>query len=86
MIDHCLTCHGPFTRDFDQTWKRLCLPCWRRAKGAAPSPAAAATPSAPLEPSRIRQLLQLVHPDKHAGSALANEVTQWLLDLRRAAR
>lgn len=42
-----------------------------------------AAPAAPeLDKSRIRQLLQLCHPDRHAGSALAGEVTAWLLSLR----
>lgn len=85
MITRCQTCHGPFTREPDQTWKRLCLPCWIKSKQPrAVTPPAA--PSAPIAPDRVRQLLQLTHPDKHAGSALANEVTRWLLDLRRATR
>jgi hypothetical protein len=32
-----------------------------------------------------RQLLRLIHPDKHHGSAderLANDLTRWLLDQR----
>jgi len=41
---------------------------------------------APLDKARIRQLLQLVHPDKHAGSALAGEITAWLLSLRKDAK
>ncbi len=32
---------------------------------------------------RLRQLIQLCHPDKHNGSATANEVTQWLLTLKK---
>jgi hypothetical protein len=32
---------------------------------------------------RLRQLVQLCHPDKHAGSLLANDVTQWLNDVKR---
>ncbi len=35
---------------------------------------------------RIRQLLQLCHPDKHAGSPLSNDVTQWLNDVKREMR
>lgn len=46
--------------------------------------AARATPAAGMiDKARIRQILQLVHPDKHAGSALAGEVTAWLLSLRK---
>lgn len=39
-----------------------------------------------VDKTRVRQLLQLVHPDRHGGSALANEVTVWLLALRREAK
>lgn len=39
-----------------------------------------ATPVDPLRltTERVRQLRQLCHPDKHAGSALSLEVTRWL--------
>ena len=84
MIALCEDCGGRFPRALDEGWKRLCLPCWRKAKG---SPATASSAGADaLDAARIRQLLQLVHPDKHGGSSLANDVTQWLLSLRRAAR
>ncbi len=33
-------------------------------------------------PERMRQLLHLCHPDKHSGSKTANEITQWLLEMR----
>jgi hypothetical protein len=36
--------------------------------------------------SQILRLIQLCHPDKHSGSAAANEVTQWLLKLRKTAK
>lgn len=32
---------------------------------------------------RLRQLLQLCHPDKHGGSDLAQRVTQWLNQIKR---
>lgn len=32
--------------------------------------------------SRVRQLIQLCHPDRHGGSPTSVEVTQWLLGLR----
>ena len=35
-----------------------------------------------LDVHRLRQLLQLCHPDKHGGSLAANEVTAWLLQQR----
>jgi hypothetical protein len=37
-----------------------------------------------LDQARIRQLLQLAHPDKHNGSAAANDATRWLLEKRDA--
>lgn len=36
-----------------------------------------------LDAPRIRQLVQLCHPDKHNGSKTAMKITQWLLDVRR---
>lgn len=38
---------------------------------------------AAIDKTRLRQLLQLCHPDKHAGGELAGEVTVWLLELRK---
>ena len=39
-----------------------------------------ATPTDPLRltPDRVRELRQLCHPDRHAGSALAQRVSLWL--------
>jgi hypothetical protein len=31
---------------------------------------------------RLKQLIQLCHPDRHDSSALATEVSQWLIKLR----
>ena len=39
----------------------------------------------PLDKARVRQLLQLCHPDRHGGSDLAQRVTQWLNDVKRGA-
>ncbi len=39
-----------------------------------------------IDKARLRQLLQLAHPDKHAGSAMATEITAWLLSLRKDAK
>lgn len=38
---------------------------------------------APGLKDRLHDLIFLCHPDKHAGSHKATEVTAWLLDLRR---
>lgn len=37
----------------------------------------------PITGPRLRQLLQLCHPDKHANSATATDVTAWLNQIRR---
>jgi hypothetical protein len=34
----------------------------------------------------MKGLLMLVHPDKHDGSTLAKETTQWLLAMRAKAK
>jgi hypothetical protein len=35
-----------------------------------------------IPPERLKALIALAHPDKHQGSRLATETTQWLLSLR----
>lgn len=35
-----------------------------------------------LTQQRLRQLLQLVHPDRHDGSELSKDVFQWLQKIR----
>jgi hypothetical protein len=35
-----------------------------------------------MPPERLMALISLAHPDKHSGSRLATETTQWLLSLR----
>ncbi len=81
MIAHCVDCGGMFTREADATWKRLCLPCWRRTKAVA-DPLRTAPTVQELDRQRVRQLLQLCHPDRHGGSPLAQTITQWLLQLK----
>lgn len=57
---------------------------WQRGYAAGRAAAlemSEATP-APLDRARIRQLLQLCHPDRHDQSPLAGEVTTWLLSMR----
>ncbi|MDB6013122.1 MAG: hypothetical protein JWL65_5372 [Gammaproteobacteria bacterium] len=38
--------------------------------------------NSPIDASRLRQLLQLCHPDKHNNSKAATEVTAWLNGMR----
>ena len=35
-----------------------------------------------LTQRRLRQLLQIAHPDRHAGSELSKEIFQWLQEIR----
>ena len=42
-------------------------------------------PKIALDAMTIRQLLQVCHPDKNGGSALATEVTKKLLQMRAVA-
>lgn len=36
-----------------------------------------------LTQEQIRQLIRLTHPDRHGNSELSNEMTKWLLSLRK---
>jgi hypothetical protein len=36
-----------------------------------------------LNQDRLMQMIRLAHPDKHGNSELANDVTKWLLSLRK---
>lgn len=69
----------------DQPWKRVCLPCYLKAKKAEtftrpPPPPPSALPQ--IEPTMLRRLLQLCHPDRHGNSPASNEATRYLLALR----
>jgi hypothetical protein len=37
---------------------------------------------APIPPERLKALVALAHPDRHNGSKVATEITQWLLAQR----
>jgi hypothetical protein len=43
------------------------------------------TPTGPIPPERLRDLIVLCHPDKHGGVQRALATTRWLLSQRRAA-
>ena len=96
----CLTCGELFYRSDDEYWKTLCLDCWRSTKskthdgatcricyerGVAAGRTTAVQANVPtLDRTRIRELLQLAHPDKHGNSPLSARVTTWLLSQRAA--
>lgn len=94
----CSECQRLFERGESEVWKKRCLACWRRSKPSqkpvepdayaagyrAGFAARLVVPSeAPaIDKDRLRALIQLCHPDKHAGSELAGAVTAWLLSMR----
>jgi hypothetical protein len=88
----CIECRAFFWAE--EPWKVRCLPCWKRGKAADMAAALKHATSRVaelerrlarhnLDKVRVRQLLQLCHPDKHRGSPLATDVTRWLLGLNR---
>lgn len=87
----CVRCGSPFLRQRGETWKRQCAVCWQSQRAtdaflrgfeAGRAEALRDAPGA-IPPERLRALLQLVHPDRHGGSALATNTTAWLLTQRR---
>lgn len=53
--------------------------------GGAGSPSAPRLEEVVLRVSRdrLRQLIQLCHPDKHGNSSTSEDVTRWLLEARK---
>ncbi len=94
MYFDCQDCGAPFWRSPDERWKVRCLDCWKAAKtkekaqheGRATSKHSQADSTSSIDAQRLRQLLQLCHPDKHGGSELAERVTQWLNEIKRGVR
>lgn len=74
-----------FERGYAEGQAAVAQEWYRRgvAAGEASAIARAEAAPPPIDKARVRELLQLVHPDKHGGSELAQRVTQWLLDLRK---
>ena len=82
----CVECGEDFWREDDQAWRVRCVPCWLASKRSRPTKIDQSQAFHDLRAelgSNIKALLQLTHPDKHAGSRTATEVTQWLLSLRQ---
>lgn len=78
----CPGCGMTFYRD--QPWKTRCYSCWAESKRPQPTVQVIYQPD-PIRAElrdRLRALLMLAHPDKHAGSPLANSTTAWLLKVR----
>lgn len=91
MIKLCELCGEVFHPA--QTWKTLCLPCYKKTKSQdevaqlriencrlrsmLTNHAAGAIP-----PAVLHQLIRLAHPDRHGNSPAANDATAWLLAQR----
>ena len=97
MTARCLKCKQPFRRSPDEAWKTLCVRCWyagRASTGRKSSSAGSKSSTGPKLPpravdefsDRLREMIQLCHPDRHGGSELAGQVTQWLLRVRKELR
>ena len=76
----CPICEKSYFKD--QPWKRVCLTCYIENKKSTAPQTALATPQ--IEPSMLRRLIQLAHPDRHGNSEAANTATRYLLGLRGA--
>jgi len=91
-MDTCRTCGKLFD---GEGWKTVCRRCYINAMGEEDEVVEAERKEAELQrfvargrpaqmtSERLRQLLQLCHPDKHGNSVLSQEVTRWLLSLRK---
>lgn len=74
MEKTCAACKEIFIVSDDEAWKKTCFACWKRARQHR-------IDFVDEFYSKQRALLQLCHPDKHNGSKLAQQITQWLLSL-----
>ena len=58
-----------------------------KVRAAAKAASAASTPPGAgadeLSEDRLTQILLLCHPDRHANSTASNEVTRWIITLRK---
>ena len=96
----CTKCGYEFYADAD--WKRICIACWRASKNGAASSGneralvdhlrsenaalRAELGRAGMPNEMLDRMIRLCHPDRHGNSAASNEVTAWLLNLRRTKR
>jgi hypothetical protein len=64
----------------NEPWKKSCLTCYLKNKTGTVK-VALATPA--IEPSMVKRLLFLAHPDKHNGSEASQIATKYLLSLKK---
>ena len=93
---YCVRCHAWFDRAYEESWKTMCYPCWKKSKDSKPGsyksrhqyrPRPVYHSDAAVSDEVLREklpsLIRLCHPDKHGNSEAANEVTKWLLEVRK---
>ena len=87
MIRRCLQCFREFSPK--KSHFHTCPGCWtpdlaRPSNRAEQLERENVRLRAFVNPAFVRNLVQLGHPDRHGGSALATEVTSALLEIRGA--
>jgi len=94
LIKDCDDCGKPFVAD--ESWKRVCLICWKEASNYALTKGdkafgrmqdallEARNGGSNLTQDRIMALILLCHPDRHQNNERSNEITKWLLTMREA--
>lgn len=97
-MNKCTHCGNWFTSRYPNA--RLCLSCWKKREHAfaqwdglqsyirlleAELETANEMETEPaIPPPMLSKLIRLCHPDRHGNSPMANEVTRWLLEQRKA--
>lgn len=94
-MNKCHHCGDLFRPKFSNA--KLCFPCWRKREQALveydslqseisllKSMVERRERKTSIPPDVLNKLIRLCHPDRHDGSAMANEVTRWLLDARKS--
>jgi hypothetical protein len=76
----------------DETWKKICITCWKLSKGiksknyyeqdSSFSNFTFTPPPQPIDADMLKRLIYLCHPDKHSNSQASTLATDWLLKQR----
>ncbi|SFM47205.1 hypothetical protein SAMN05421880_11768 [Nitrosomonas nitrosa] len=76
----------------DQTWKTLCIPCYKLSKQRQEDVVSELTRlrteneelrhRIAIPQDMLKTLILLAHPDRHGNSAASNKATAWLLSQR----
>jgi hypothetical protein len=95
-MPNCTACGGYAG---DEKWRKLCRVCFAARKRdeqreledgldyysnrCAALEAQLRSKGAGISDEHLKRLIMLCHPDKHGNSKISNEITQWLLSLRK---